>query len=73
MSAEAILIKRLARALQKIAELSELEVGDGLLLKTGDFIYDGSSGADEVTDEVKIGINHAARIAEEALKGVVVT
>ena len=67
MSAEVVTIKKLAKALQGIAKLDELE-------DTGeDYIYDGTSVAVEVTSDVRIGLCHAARIARHALEGIVVT
>ncbi|KKL18635.1 hypothetical protein LCGC14_2473550 [marine sediment metagenome] len=67
MSAEVVTIKKMAKALQKIARLSELDVGKK------EYLYDGENGADEITREVKLGLDYAARIAKEALKGIIVT
>jgi hypothetical protein len=71
MSAEAVVIKRLAKSLQEIAGLSEMEANE---FGTNEFIaFPGDNYAVEVNKDIKLGLDYAANIAREALKGIVVT
>lgn len=64
MSAEAVLIKRLAKALQAIDALSdELNAPVELLKETED-------GKWVVPPDTQVGLDHAASMARKALKGV---
>jgi hypothetical protein len=72
MSAEAVVIKRLAKALQEIAKLDDIDTSSGI-----DAIFEevalGEYSITEVTPEMRVGLNYAANMAKEALKGIVVT
>ena len=72
MSREAALLRRLARALKEIADLSEVPINSDA--KSNNWILpdEGLVGA-RVTIQIKVGLDHAAEIARKALVGIVVT
>lgn len=71
MSAETLVIKRLAKALQEIAELSKVRVNDDI--ESDVFVLTEDLQGSCVTGDMKFGLDYAANMAREALKGIVVT
>lgn len=70
MSAEAVLIKKQAKALQKIANLPFETFDQDWPEPEADLSQQG----EEITRAgILIGLNRAAEVAKEALKGIVVT